>query len=178
MWSALSNVPFTGRALVAFGDPGGQFAPIQDQHRMGQWEDLWDSSRFTRDLCGCLRVTLSKFRRQAADGRPLDDSHFQFVGGLCPKHGMTLTNAVATARGWYPVFGQLLFGTTLCITHKCRIFVDSLDNNALARSDAVFVPAVHACGSNDANQPQDMRVWEGISLIAKPSSCHMHNGSK
>ena len=37
MWSALLNVTFTGHALVAFGDPDGQFAPIQDQHRMGQW---------------------------------------------------------------------------------------------------------------------------------------------
>ena len=71
MWSALLNVTFTGHSVVVLGDPDGQFAPIEDQHRMEQWEGLWDS-RFMRDLCGCLRITLSKFRRQATDGRPLD----------------------------------------------------------------------------------------------------------
>ena len=169
MWSALLNVTFTGHALVAFGDPDGQFAPIEDQHRMDQWEGLWNS-RFMRDLCGGLRITLSKFRRQATDGRPLDYPHFQFVGSLYPKYNVPLVEAVASARSRYPAAGQIVFGTTLCITHKCRIFVNALVNNALARSDSVFVPVVHECGSKDANQPQDMKVWEGIILIARCGS--------
>ena len=37
MWSALLNVTFTGHTLVVLGDPHGQFAPIEDQHRMEQW---------------------------------------------------------------------------------------------------------------------------------------------
>ena len=77
--------------------------------------------------------------------------------------------AVAHARGRYPAAGQLFFWTTLCITHKCRVFVNSVVNSALARSDAVFVPAVHE-GWKDANQPQDMRVWTGIVLIARCGS--------
>jgi len=77
--------------------------------------------------------------------------------------------AVAHARGRYPAAGQLFFGTTLCITHKCRVFVNSVVNSALARSDAVFVPAVHE-GWKDANQPQDMKVWAGIVLIARCGS--------
>ena len=165
MWSALRNVTFTGHSVVVLGDPDGQFAPIEDQHRMEQWEGLW-GSRFMCDLCGCIRITLSKFRRQAADGRPLDFRHFKFVGSLYPKHGVPLVEAVAHARGRYPAAGQLFFGTTLCITHKCRVFVSSVVNSALARSDAVFVPAVHK-GWKDANQPQDMRVWTGIVLIAR-----------
>ena len=168
---------FTGHALVAFGDLDGQFAPIQDQHRMDQWEDLWNS-RFMRDLCGCLRITLSKFRRHATDGRPPDFRHFQFVGNLYPRRGVPLVEAVAAARSRYPAAGRLFFGTTLCITHKCRVFVNSVVNSALARSDAVFVPAVHECGSKDAHQPQDMQVWEGIILIARCGSKerHLKNG--
>ena len=42
-------------------------------------------------------------------------------------------------------------------------------NSALARSDAIFVPAVHE-GWKDANQPQDMKVWAGIILIARCGS--------
>ena len=46
--------------------------------------------------------------------------------------------------------------------------------NALARSNAVFVPAVHSCNRTEhikeANHPQDMKVWEGIVLIARCGS--------
>jgi len=168
MWSALLNVTFTGHTLVVLGDPHGQFAPIEDQHRMEQWEGLWDS-RFMCDLCGCLRITLRKFRRQAADNRPLDFGHFRFVGSLYPERGVPLVEAIAAARSRYPAAGRLFFGTTLCITHKCRVFVNSMVNSALARSDAIFVPAVHA-GWKDANQPQDMKVWAGIVLIARCGS--------
>ena len=82
--------------------------------------------------------------------------------------------AIAAARSRYPAAGRLLFGTTLCITHKCRVFVNSVVNSALARSDAVFVPAVHECWRKDANQPQDMRVWTGIVLIARCGSKEQH----
>ena len=151
----------------AHGDPDGQFAPIQDQHRMGQWEDLWNSP-FMLDLCGCLRITLSKFRCQAADGRPLDYSHFKYVG-IYPIYGTSLEEAVASARNRYPAAGRPLLGTILCITHKCRTFVNSLVNNALARSDAVFVPAVYE-STKDADQPQDMKVRKAIVLIARCGS--------
>ena len=44
-------------------------------------------------------------------------------------------------------------------------------NSALARLDAIFVPAVHDGTSwRDANQPQDMNVWEGIILVARCGS--------
>ena len=42
-------------------------------------------------------------------------------------------------------------------------------NTALARSDSVLVPAVYG-DKNDANQPQDMKVWEGIVLMARCKS--------
>ena len=47
-------------------------------------------------------------------------------------------------------------------------------NCALARSDAVFVPAVHdGTKWKDANRPQDMihmKVWEGIVHVARDES--------
>ena len=60
-------------------------------------------------------------------------------------------------------------GTTLCITHRCRVRVNAEVNTALARSDSVLVPAVYGY-KNDANQPQDMKVWEGIVLMARCKS--------
>ena len=68
-------------------------------------------------------------------------------------------------------------GTTLCITHRCRVRVNAEVNIALARSDSVLVPAVYG-DKNDANQPQDMKVWEGIVLMARCGSNekHLKNG--
>jgi hypothetical protein len=122
------------------------------------------------DLCGGLRITLRKYRRKA-EGKPLDYEHFKFVGSLYPHHKVSLEHAVLTARDRYRATGAVFFGTTLCITHKCRVFINSMVNSALARSDAIFVPAVHDGTSwRDANQPQDMNVWEGIILVARCGS--------
>ena len=136
---------------------------------MEQWEGLWDS-RFMWELCGGLRITLRKYRRKE-EGKPLDYEHFKFVGSLYPHHNVSLEDAVLAARSRYPATGAVFFGTTLCITHRRRVFANAVVNSALARSDAVFVPAVHAGTSwKDANQPQDMRVWEGIVLVARCGS--------
>ena len=100
MWSALLNVTFTGHSVVVLGDPDGQFAPIEDQHRMEQWEGLWDS-RFMCDLCGGLRITLCKYRRKE-EGKPIDYEHFKFVGGLYPHHKVSLEDAVPAASAiWH-----------------------------------------------------------------------------
>ena len=68
-------------------------------------------------------------------------------------------------------------GTTLCITHHCRVRVNAQVNNALARTESVFVPAVYG-DKADANQPQDMKVWKGIVLMARCGSKekHLKNG--
>ena len=176
MWSALLNVTFMGHAVVVLGDYEGQFTPIQDQHRLEQWNKLWNS-RFLIDLCRGLRVTLRKYRRKAAN-QPLDPEHFNFVGKLYPRHGMALPDGIAAARDRYPAKSTFrIWGTTLCITHKCRISVNANVNNQLAPSNAVFVPA-KISNTTDANQPQDMRVWQGIILIARCGSkeCHLKNG--
>ena len=172
MWSALLNVTFTGHAVVVLGDYEGQFTPIQDQHRMDQWERLWNS-RFLIDLCRGLRVTLRKYRRKAA-GMPLDPDHFNFVGRLYPHHRMALPDGIAAARDKYPAKGTFrIWGTTLCITHKCRISVNAHINNQLAPSNAVFVPATYS-NKTDANQPQDMKVWQGLILVARCGSKERH----
>ena len=127
------------------------------------------------DLCGGLRIKLQRFRRQACDGRPLDFDHFKFVGSLYPSlNNFSLESAVLAASDKYPSTSSVCLGTTLCISHKCRVAVNAAVNNALARSNAVFVPAVKSCDRTEhvkeANQPQDMKVWEGIILIARYGS--------
>ena len=59
-------------------------------------------------------------------------------------------------------------GTTLCISHKMRMAVNSRMNEALAlaQPDAVLVKAPEQ-PSTDYNQPQDMHVWPGIVLMAR-----------
>ena len=164
MWSALLNMYFLGHAIYVMGDYEGQFTPIEDSHRQQQWEKLWNS-RFMIDICHGLRIKLNKFRRQAADGRPLDFDHFQFVGSIYPGK-MSLADALMEAREKYPAAGRLCLGTTLCISHRCRVYVNRQVNIAMARSDSVFIPA-KSDNLTEANQPQDMRIYEGIVLVAR-----------
>ena len=175
MWSALSNVKFLGHEIYVMGDYEGQFTPIEDSHRQAQWEQLWNS-RFMLDMCNGLRIKLNKFRRQAADGRPLDFDHFQFVGSIYPGR-MCLTDALMQARDQYPVAGRMCLGTTLCISHRCRVAINRAVNIAMAKMNYVEVPA-NPDNSNEANQPQDMRIYKDIVLIARCKSHekHLKNG--
>ena len=181
MWAALANLAFVGNIIIPAGDMDGQFLPIQDQHRMHLLKDL-DKSDFMHDLCNGLHITLNKFRRREQDPetqiyKPGDYGHFQFVSQLYPKYNVPLETARTLARIQYEARGSIFTGTTLCVTHRCRIHVNAEANNALARTDSVFVPAVYR-DSNDANQPQDMKVWEGIVLMARCGSNekHLKNG--
>ena len=70
------------------------------------------------------------------------------------------------ARANYPAQGRLCLGTTLCISHQCRIITNRAVNKNEARSDAIFVPA-NPVNKSEANQPQDMWIYKGIVLIAK-----------
>ena len=130
------------------------------------------------DICHGLRIKLNKFRRQAADGRPLDYDHFKFVGSIYPGK-MCLADALLEAREKYPAAGRLCLGTTLCISHRCRVDINRRVNIAMARSDSVFVPA-NPTNSSEANQPQDMRIYEGIVLVArcKSNEKHVKNGCR
>jgi len=171
MWAALANLAFTGNIIIPAGDMDGQFLPIQDQHRMHLLTNF-DKSDFMHDICNGLHITLNKFRRRDGD-KPSDYAHFQFVSQLYPKHNVPLETARTWARIQYEAKGSIFMGTTLCITHRCRIQVNAEVNNALARTDSVFVPAV-CRDKGDANQPQDMKVWEGITLMARCGSNEKH----
>jgi hypothetical protein len=128
------------------------------------------------DLSNGLHITLNKFRRRDGD-KPSDYAHFQFVSQIYPKYNVPLETARQCARIQYEARGLIFTGTTLCLTHRCRIQVNAEVNNALARTDSVFVPAVYG-NKTDANQPQDMKVWEGIVLMARCGSNekHLKNG--
>ena len=79
---------------------------------------------------------------------------------------MSLAHALMQARANYPAEGLWCLGTTLCISHQCRIITNRAVSNNEARSDAIFVPAIYA-NRSEANQPQDMWIYKGSALIAK-----------
>ena len=94
---------------------------------------------------------------------------------------MSLADAPMEARDKYPAAGRLCLGKTLCISHRCRFAINTAVNVAMARSDSVFIPANPDKRServNEANQPQDMWVYEGIVLVArcKTNERHLKNG--
>ena len=82
---------------------------------------------------------------------------------------MCLADALMQARDRYRVAGRICLGTTLCISHKCRVAVNRQVNIAMARSNAIVVPA-NPANSSEANQPQEMRIYQGIILMARCKS--------
>jgi len=164
MWSALLNLKFTGNMIIVAGDMDGQFQPIADQHQLEKLEGF-DRSDFMHDLCNGLRVEMVKYRR----GKGLGFDHFTFTGRLYPQTGISLAGALQAARHKYPASGHVFNGTTLCISHRCRMLVNREANIAAARSDAVFVEAGKVSQSL-ANQPQNMMVSVGMVLMAVCSS--------
>ena len=157
MWSLILNLRFTGNIVVALGDYQGQLLSIADQH-LGEKMRDFPMSNFMYDLCNGLYVELRRYRRGD------DFDHFQFVGSIYPKHNIELSVALEMAQERYPARGALFFGTTLCLSHRCRVSVNAAVNKALTRSNAVLVPAMSA--NNLPNQPQDMFVWPGMDLMA------------
>ena len=95
MWAALANLKFTGNHIVVLGDMDGQFMPIEDQGHEHLLQGL-ESSSFMYDLCNGLHCTLERYRRGE------DRAHFNFVGSIYPKLGMSLEQALAAARERYP----------------------------------------------------------------------------
>ena len=164
MWSALLNLKFTGNMIIVAGDMDGQFQPIADQHQLEKLEGF-DRSDFMHDLCNGLRVEMVKYRR----GKGLGSDHFSFTGRLYPQTGISLAGALQAARHKYPASGHIFNGTTLCISHRCRMLVNREANIAAARSDAVIVEAGKVPQSL-ANQPQNMMVSVGMVLMAVCSS--------
>ena len=153
----LLNLKFTGNIVCCLGDYAGQLLALQDHH-LGEKLRDFPLSSFMHDLCNGLYVNLQKYRRGD------DYDHFQFVGSIYPKHDVQLGIALEMCRDRYRAQGALFFGTTLCITHRCRVAINGATNKALARSTAVLVPAVDTNGL--PNRPQDMNVWPGIVLMA------------
>jgi len=158
MWSALLNLKFTGNIIIAAGDMDGQFQPIADQHQLDKLEGF-DRSDFMHDLCNGLRVEMHKYRRGD------DYAHYQFTGSLYPSTGITLEDALQLARQRYPARGMIFDGTTLCVSHRCRVSINRDTNVAKSRSNATLVPAGKVPASL-ANQPQWMSVSAGTILMA------------
>jgi hypothetical protein len=159
MWAQLARYRFTGSKLFLFGDPV-QFGAIQDQ---GKGQIDFDHNFFWR-LCNGLQLHLNKFRRGG------DAGHFSFVGSLYPPHSPSLQDALDSARESYPCDGWPM-GTVLCVSHAARVRHNEEMNERLAPHDAQLITAPEAAVAG-ANQPQDMRVWVGLALMAVCQSSH------
>ena len=102
-----------------------------------------------------------------------DYEHFKFTSSIYPDkladRNETVQNALRDARVKYPTKGTLCLGTNLVITNRARIRINKEVNNWLAPFSNVLVKAPVSWGGNqrDANQPQDMKIWEGIVLMAR-----------
>jgi hypothetical protein len=155
MWAQLAKLHFTCAMVYVFGDWAGQFQPIADQGR----EDLLrgiEWSNFMHALCNGCRVELNKFRRGG------DQAHFDLVGGIYPSL-CTLEVALPRAKERYPAQGRPM-GTVLVVTHRARVAYNAEMNVRLSPRD--FVELAPARPVSGANQPQRMRLWRGIVLMA------------
>ncbi len=58
-------------------------------------------------------------------------------------------------------------GTNLVVTNRTRVRINEEVNKWLAPTRNVLVKASAYAKRSDANLPQDMRIWEGIVLMAR-----------
>jgi hypothetical protein len=159
MWAQLARYRFSGSKFFLFGDPV-QFGAIQDQ---GKGPIDFGHSFFCR-LCNGLELHLNKFRRGG------DAGHFSFVGSLYPPHSPSLQDALDSARESYPCEGRPM-GTVLVVSHSARVRYNEEMNVRLAPAEVQHIKAPEAAVAG-ANQPQDMRVWVGLVLMAVCGSSH------
>ena len=128
-------------------------------------------SNFMRDLVNNFIVKMAKYRRGD------DYEHFKFTTSIYPdypaedelpsiKQQEALIQALTAAREKYPTKGTLCLGTNLVITNRTRIRINKEVNDWLAPTASVFVKKPEDA-VRDANQPQDMKIWEGIVLMAR-----------
>jgi hypothetical protein len=109
-------------------------------------------------------VELNKFRRGG------DQAHFELVGGIYPSL-CTLEVALPRARERYRVRGKPMVTVLACVTHRARVAHNAEINVRLSPRVLVEL-APPERPVQGANQPQKMRLWSGIVLIAVVGSVH------
>ena len=165
LWAGIAQMAMTGNHFYVFGDCRGQFLPIADSHRAELLENI-DSSEFLHGITKGLRVEVKRYRRGT------DYPWYRFVGGL---YDQPLEVALAAARERYPARGSLFDGTTLCLDHHCRMQVNEQVNRRLAPAGHLTYEAAVE-NRDSANQPQAMRLWVGIVLVAVGRDKELKNG--
>ena len=58
-------------------------------------------------------------------------------------------------------------GTNLVVTNRTRVRINEEVNSWLAPTNSILVKASEYAKRQDANRPQDMRIWDGIVLMAR-----------
>jgi hypothetical protein len=161
MWGLIAQLKFTGNIIVIIGDFEGQFLPIHEENTM----ENMPKSPFLLDLVNYLVVHMRKYRRGE------DYAHFQFTTSIYPEkleiRNESTHSAILAARERYPCNGTLCMGTNLVVTHKCRIQINSEVNEWMGPIWSVMVRASEYAKHRDPNKPQDMKIWEGIILMAR-----------
>jgi hypothetical protein len=153
--------------VYVFGDWAGQFLPIADQGREELLRGI-EWSGFMHTLRNGCRIELNKFRRGG------DQDHFNLVGGIYPSL-CTLDVALPRARLAYPAQGRPM-GTVLVVTHRARVAHNAEMNVRLSPRGFVEIEPPERPGMGD-NQPQKMRLWKGLVLMAIVGSAHkLKNG--
>ena len=160
MWGLIAQLKFTGNIIAVLGDFDRQFGPIIEES-----PDGLPFSRFMLDLVNNLVVYMRMYRRGD------DYEHFKFTTSIYPEklaeRNESLHNALLAARRRYPTLGVLCLGTNLVITNRTRVQVNEEVNCWLAPTNSVLVKASEYANLRDAHKPQDMRIWEGIVLMAR-----------
>jgi len=170
LWGLIAQLKFTGNIICILGDFAGQFGPVceddLDEGGIALHKILGGLpfTPFMKDLANNFIVKMAKYRRGD------DYEHFKFTTSIYPDkladRNETVQNALRDARMKYPLRGMLCLGTNLVITNRARIRINEEVNNWLAPSSRVVVKAPDG-NQRDANQPQDMKIWEGIILMAR-----------
>ena len=167
LWGLIAQLKFTGNIVVVLGDFAKQFGPIGEDtiNDNDNDNDTLQFSNFMRDLVNNFIVKMSKYRRGD------DYEHFKFTTSIYPdkliQRNETCQNALMAARIKYPTKGELCLGANLVITNRARIRINKEVNDWLAPSNNVFVKASQYANQRDANQPQDLKIWGGIVLMAR-----------
>ena len=162
---AMSKWKAIGGRFMCFGDFDGQFEPFKDRWQMDA--SLHQHSALMHELCGGLRIELTKYRR----GTDLD--LFKWYHGMYDKEDVA--SLVEESRRRYPSeCNPMDDPLVMCISHAKRMRVNTRQNERLRPAGAVYLEWAGEDLVGCTMQPQSMYIWPGLELIG----CSRGSGKK
>ena len=162
-WAELAQWKLVGVIFILVGDADGQRKPTFDK-----WQDSMNrhdirKSSLIHELCGGLRLNLSKNRRTSE--KKLFDDMMALYPFADDERRKPIT--LAHLRGEYPLSAwDAPVGTYMVVTHQKRMLLNQMVNWKLAaeQPNVEFLPCYGEL-PGASNQPQDMLVWPGLELL-------------